>query len=154
MHLGKVATLKVKVQNLETENRALKSSFISTSITSMNLDKIIGERPSNKSGLGYKKFSKTSNCPKSKEKQNQGSNIKIMKSTNTKSFNKKHNYAFQYKQFDKKINKGKKNFQSNNVSFFNPSWSNKLYFKGPDGWFYEFKNKNNFQTKAQRYEHK
>jgi hypothetical protein len=32
------------------------------------------------------------------------------------------------------------NFQSNNSTFFNPSWSNKLYFKGPDGWFYEFKN--------------
>jgi hypothetical protein len=29
-----------------------------------------------------------------------------------------------------------------------------LYFKGPDGWFYEFKNQNDFETKAQRYEHK
>jgi hypothetical protein len=48
----------------------------------------------------------------------------------------------------------KKKFQSNNVIFFNPSWSNKLYFKGPDGWFYEFKNQNNFQIKTQRYEHK
>jgi hypothetical protein len=46
------------------------------------------------------------------------------------------------------------NFQSNNAIFFNPSWSNKMYFKGPDGWFYEFKNQNNFQTKARRYEHK
>jgi hypothetical protein len=81
-----------------------------------------------------------------------------VKSTKAKSFNKKHNYTFQYKQFDKKINKGKKNFQSNNPTFLNPSWSNKLYFKGPDkgcsGWFYEFKNQNNFRTKAQRYEHK
>jgi hypothetical protein len=108
MQLGEVVTLKVKVQNLETENRTLKSSCTSTSITSMDLDKVIGQRPSNKSGLGYKKFSKTSNCPKSKEKQSQGSNAKIVKSTNAKSFNKKHNYAFQYKQFDKKINKGKK----------------------------------------------
>jgi hypothetical protein len=57
------------------------------------------------------------------------------------------------KQFDKKINKEKMNFQSNNATFFNPSWSNKLYFKGPDGWFYEL-NQNNFQTKTQRYEHK
>jgi hypothetical protein len=31
----------------------------------------------------------------------------------------------------KKINKGKRNFQSNNAIFFNPSWSNKLYFKEP-----------------------
>jgi cell shape-determining protein MreC len=45
MHLGEVATLKVKVQTLETENRALKSTCISTSITSMNLDKVIGQRP-------------------------------------------------------------------------------------------------------------
>jgi hypothetical protein len=55
-----------------------------------------------------------------------------MKSTNVKSFNKKDNYAFQYKQFEKKINKGKIIFQSNNATFFNPIWSNKLYFKGPD----------------------
>jgi hypothetical protein len=116
--LGEVATLKMKVQTLETENRALKSSCISTSFNSMDLDKVIGQRPSNKSGLGYKKSSKTSNCPKSKEKQSQGSNAKIMKSANAKSFNKKHNYAFQYKQFDKKINKEKMNFQSNNAIFF------------------------------------
>jgi hypothetical protein len=107
MHLGEVATLKVKVQTLETKNRVLKSSCISTTITSIDLDKVIGQRPSNKSGLGYKKISKTSNCPKSKEKQSQGSNVKKIKSTNAKSFNKKHNYAFQYKQFDKKINKKK-----------------------------------------------
>jgi hypothetical protein len=63
----------------------------------MDLDKAIGQRPSNKSGLGYKKSSKTSNCPKSKEKQGQGSNAKIMKPNNAKSFNKKHNYTFPYK---------------------------------------------------------
>jgi hypothetical protein len=97
MHLGEVATLKVKVQTLETENKTLKSSCISTSITSTDLDKVIDQKPSNKSGLRYKKSSKTSNCPKSKEKQSQWSNAKIMKSTNTKSFNKKHNYTFQYK---------------------------------------------------------
>jgi hypothetical protein len=68
MHLGEVAILKVKVQSLETKNRALKYSCTSTSITSMDLDKVIGQRPSNKSGLGYKKYSKTLNCPKSKEK--------------------------------------------------------------------------------------
>jgi hypothetical protein len=73
MHLSEVATLKVKVQTLETENRILKSSCISTSITSMDLDKAIGQRSSNKSGLGYKKSSKTSNCPKLKEKQVQES---------------------------------------------------------------------------------
>jgi hypothetical protein len=69
MHLGEVAILKVKVQTLETKNNALKSSYTSTSITSMNLDNAIGQRPSNKSGLRYEKSSKTSNCPKLKEKQ-------------------------------------------------------------------------------------
>jgi hypothetical protein len=83
MHLGEIVTLKVKVQTLETENRALKSSCTSTSITSMDLNKVVGQMPSNKSGLGYKKFSKTLNCSKSKEKQDQGSNAKIMKSSNT-----------------------------------------------------------------------
>jgi hypothetical protein len=71
----------------------------------MDLNKNISQRHSNKSSLGYKKSSKASNYPKSKEKQVQGSNTKIMKPTNAKFFNKKHNYAFQYKQFDKKINK-------------------------------------------------
>jgi hypothetical protein len=68
MHLGKVVTLKVKVQTLETENRALRSSCTSTSITLMDLNNIVGQRPSNKLGLEYKKSSKTSTCPKSKEK--------------------------------------------------------------------------------------
>jgi hypothetical protein len=45
----------------------------------MDLDKVIGQRTSNKSGFGYKKSSKTSNCPKSKEKQGQESNTKIVK---------------------------------------------------------------------------
>jgi hypothetical protein len=34
----------------------------------MDLDKFIGQKPSNKSGLEYKKSPKTSNYPKSKEK--------------------------------------------------------------------------------------
>jgi hypothetical protein len=59
MHLVEVATIKLKVQTLETKNMTLKSSCTSTSITSMNLDKVVGQRPSNKLGLGYKKSSKT-----------------------------------------------------------------------------------------------
>jgi hypothetical protein len=69
MHLGEIVTLKLKVQTLETKNRALKSSCTSISITSMDLNKAIGQRSSNKSGLGYKKSFKNSNCLKSKEKQ-------------------------------------------------------------------------------------
>jgi hypothetical protein len=56
-----------------------------------------------------------------------------MKPSNTKSFNKKHNYAFQYKQFDKKrLTMDKEIFKATMLNFFNPSWSNKLCFKGPD----------------------
>jgi cell shape-determining protein MreC len=54
MHLDEVATLKVKVQSLETENMTLKSSCTSTNITSMNLYKFVGQKSSNKSGLRYK----------------------------------------------------------------------------------------------------
>jgi hypothetical protein len=63
----------------------------------MDLDKFVGQMPCNKLGLGYKKSSKTSNYLKSKDKQGQGLNAKIMKSNNAKSFNKKYNYAFQHK---------------------------------------------------------
>jgi hypothetical protein len=83
----------------------------------MNLDKAIGQRPNNKSGLGYKKSFKTSNCPKSEEKQDQGTNAKFVKPNNAKYFNKKHNYAFQYKQFDKKINKGQKKIKATMLYF-------------------------------------
>jgi cell shape-determining protein MreC len=68
MYLGKVTILKVKVQTLKTENRALKSSCTSTSITSMDLDKFIGQKLSNKLGLGYNKSFITSNYSKSKKK--------------------------------------------------------------------------------------
>jgi hypothetical protein len=97
MHLGEIATLKVKVQTLEIENKTLKSSCTSTNITSMNLDKFVGQMPSNKLSLRYKKSPKTSNCSKYREKQGQWLNAKIMKPSNAKSFNKKHNYIFQYK---------------------------------------------------------
>jgi hypothetical protein len=69
MHLGEITTLKVKVYTLEAENRTLRSSCTLTSIISMDLDKFVGQRPNNKSGLGYKKSPKTSNYPKSKDKQ-------------------------------------------------------------------------------------
>jgi hypothetical protein len=68
IYLGEIVTLKVKVQTLEIKNRALKFSCTSTNITSMVLYKFVGQRPSNKSGLGYTKSSKTSNYPKYKEK--------------------------------------------------------------------------------------
>jgi rhodanese-related sulfurtransferase len=51
----------VKVQTIEIKNRALKSSCISINITSIDLDKFVSQRPSNKSGLGYEKSSKTIN---------------------------------------------------------------------------------------------
>jgi hypothetical protein len=56
----------VKVQTLETKNMTLKSSCTSTNITSIDLDKFVGQRSSNKSGFGYEKSSKILNYPKSK----------------------------------------------------------------------------------------
>jgi hypothetical protein len=69
MHLDELTTLKVKVQTLETENMTVKSIYTSTNITSKVLDKYVGQRPYNKSGLGYKKPSITFMCPKNREKQ-------------------------------------------------------------------------------------
>jgi hypothetical protein len=84
--MGLESELKMKVQILETENMVLKFSYTSTSIIYMDLNKFVGQRPSNKSGLAYEKSSNTSNCPKYKEKQSQWSNTKIMKPNNTNFF--------------------------------------------------------------------
>jgi hypothetical protein len=53
MHLREVAILKVKVQNLETKIRTLKSTYTSTNIISTDFDKYVGQRSCNKSGIGY-----------------------------------------------------------------------------------------------------
>jgi hypothetical protein len=82
------------MHTLETENRALKFTYTSTNIISTDLDKHVGQRPSNKSGLKYEKLSMTFMCPKHKKKQVQGSNAQTMKYNNVKSFGKNHNYAF------------------------------------------------------------
>jgi hypothetical protein len=84
MHLDEIVRLKVKVQTLETENKTLKSSCTSINITLIYLDEFVGQRTSNKSGLGYKKSPRLQISL----------NLKIMKSSNAKYFNKKHNYTF------------------------------------------------------------
>jgi hypothetical protein len=58
----------MKMQTLKTKNRALKFTYTSTIIISMDLDKYMSQRPSNKSGIGYKKSSMTFMCSKNKEK--------------------------------------------------------------------------------------
>jgi hypothetical protein len=35
---------------------------------------------------------------------------------------------------------------------FNPHWSNKIYFRSPDGWFYELKNQDMSPNRTQRNE--
>jgi hypothetical protein len=76
-----------------------------------------------------------------------------MKPNNIKSFKKNHNYAFQYKQFAKKTNKGKKKFKAIMLYLLILIGRTKYILK--DRWMvYEFKNQNNFQNKAQRHEHK
>jgi hypothetical protein len=83
----------------------------------MNLDKVIGQRPSNKSCLRYKKSSKILNYPKSKEKQGQGSNAKIMKPNNTKSFNKNIIMHFNIRNLIKRLIKDKGIFKATMLHF-------------------------------------
>jgi hypothetical protein len=49
----------------------------------------------------------------------------------------KHNYAYQYR-YSNRMNR-KNNYHQGNTDIFNPQWSNKIYFRGPDGWFHKLK---------------
>ena len=59
------------------------------------------------------------------------------------------NHAFRYK-YNKRNYNNKNNFQNSDRNTFYPKGSNKTYFKGPDGWFYELKNKNALQNQTPR----
>ena len=97
------------------------------------------------SGIGYKKSqpSLKSNkpvFPKEKVKQTQYSNCKNKQ--------KSQNHAFRY-SFNNNKNYKNKYSQSHFQNTFGSQKSNKTYFKGPDGWFYELKNKNVPQNRIQ-----
>ena len=85
----------------------------------------------------YQFFTKKGKTPLRKETPE----VKHSHDTNAKQDQKSQNYAFRYK-YNNKNYKNKNNFQNNDRSTFNPKWSNKTYFKGSNGWFYELKNKN------------
>ena len=109
--------------------------------TSNTKFKFNGEQYSN-----YQFFTKKGLTPLKKE-------LPKMKSShisNAKLDKKSPNHAFRYK-YNNRDYKNKKKFQSNDRNTFNPKGSNKTYFKGPDGWFYEIKNKNALQNQTQRY---
>jgi len=187
-HLGEIGILNVKLQNLETENGALRSTSEVSNVTSLDpyyVDKLINSHKMDRIGLGFEKgkssFESIHNRgPKEKGEHSQTSNTKFkfngeqysnyqfftkkgltplkkelpkMKSShisNAKLDKKSPNHAFRYK-YNNRDYKNKKKFQSNDRNTFNPKGSNKTYFKGPDGWFYEIKNKNALQNQTQRY---
>src|SRR5664279_4170523 len=94
--------------------------------------KFNGEQYSN-----YQFFTKKRLTPLKKESPK----MKSSHISNAKLDQKSPNHAFRYK-YNNRDYKNKNKFQNNNRNTFNPKGSNKTYFKGPDGWFYEIKNKN------------
>jgi len=186
-HIGEIGILKVKVQNLQTEIRALRSPSEFSNVTSLDpyyVDNLINGqsyRKMDKIGLGFEKGKSSFESnhiqgPKGKGEHIQTSNTKnfklkfncdkystyqfftkkgntsLQKESNkgytSQTSNAKPNHAFRYKYNHK--NYKNKNFQNSDRNTFNPKGSNKTYFKGPDGWFYEFKNKNDLQNQTQR----
>jgi hypothetical protein len=93
----------------------------------------------------YQFFTKKGLTPLNKE----SSKLKSSHASNAKQDKKSPNYAFRYK-YNKRNFKNKNTFQNSDKNMFNPKGSNKTYFKGPDGWFYELKNKNALQNQTQR----
>jgi hypothetical protein len=73
--------------------------------------------------------------PKSSEVQKRkGSSLKNkkLKVIICKNYNKeKHNHAYQYRYSNRKNIKNK--YHQGNMDIFNSQWSNKIYFRGPDG---------------------
>jgi ribosomal protein L15 len=114
-----------------------KGEHSQTSITKFKFN---GEQYSN-----YQFFTKKGLTPLKKE-------LPKMKSShisNAKLDKKSPNHAFRYK-YNNRDYKNKNKFQNNDRNTFNPKWSNKTYFNGPDGWFYEIKNKSALQNQTQR----
>jgi hypothetical protein len=93
----------------------------------------------------YQFFTKKGLTPLNKE----SSKLMSSHALNAKQDRKSSNYAFRYK-YNKRNVKNKNAFKDSDRNIFNPKESNKTYFKGPDGWFYEFKNKIVLQNQTQR----
>jgi hypothetical protein len=138
--LKEIGLLEEKSQNLEIENLALKSTSILRNDIGLDLSKFyMGQKPHDKIGLGFKEFSSPSTSkstinPKEKEKHTQNSNVTYQNNKNVQINKRSHNHAFRYR-YDYRRNKNHNNYHYNNRNIVNPHWSNKIYFKGPDGWF-------------------
>ena len=138
-HSGEIAILKVRILNLETENRALRSTSSSHSST-CDLEKMyVGQKPHDKTGLGYEKFptssfTKKTGCPTTKSKSPQTKYVN--KSAKDK---KNRGLAHLYRWLPRKRYGMNQNIGSQ--STLRPQFLNNVYFKGPNGWYYENKNK-------------
>ena len=137
-HSGEIAILKVRILNLETENRALRSTQSSNS-SSFDLEKMyLGQKPNDKTGLGYVKSSTSSyslktGCPTIKRESPQTK--KVNKVTKDK---KNRGLAHLYQRLPRKTYGMNQNYGSQ--SSLRPNFSNNVYFKGRNGWYYESKN--------------
>jgi hypothetical protein len=125
----------------------------------MDFEKLyMGQKAHIKTGLGYVEtgspsVSKNTQNPKEKGEHSQKLENKCNSVKSAKDNGRKTNHAYQYKYTNERNRKNNYN-QGNNV--FNPNWSNKIYFRGPDSWFYELKNQGmslswTQRNKSQRY---
>jgi hypothetical protein len=102
----------------------------------MDLEKLyVGQKAHVKMRLGYVEtssfsVSKNTRNPKEKGEHSQKLENKCDTIINVKDNERKLNHAYQYKYTNRR-NKKNNYHQGNNI--FKPHWSNKIYFRGPDG---------------------
>ena len=131
--------MKVRILNLETKNRALRSTSSSYSSTYDLKKMYVGQKPHDKIGLGYEKFptssfTKKTGCPTIKSESPQ------TKYVNKSAKDKKNRVlAHLYQRLPRKRYGMNQNIGSQ--STLRPQFLNNVYFKGPNGWYYENKNK-------------
>jgi hypothetical protein len=124
--------------------------------TKLDLEKIyVVQKVHDKTGLGYieslpSSVSKDTGSPKENVEQSKKSESKTDNVKNAKDNRRKYNHTYQYKYSNRKNRNN--NYHQRNRDTFNPYWSNKIYFRDPDGWCYELKNQGVSQDWTQRNE--
>jgi hypothetical protein len=149
VYTNEVSILKLDKQKLEVEYGALKSTSVKDTNTRMDLSNLFkGQKPNDKSGLGYKKYNflKSNNLgsPKAKGKQTQnyrGTN------ENGKMVRNAPNHAYRYR-----YNLGRNYNYKAPIKFENSKWSKNVYYKDANGWRYEVKGKTSTQIGSQQNE--
>ena len=122
-----------KVQNLETEVKALKSMCACSSNNEIGMDKMHrGQKPHDKSGLGYKKNQSSLASKNPKGQHDKGKQVLKVQNRNVIKQNKV-NHAYRYGYNYRNQSKPKPNF-GNNLE--------KVYYRGPNGWYYELVHRN------------